>query len=160
MGGGGAPTEKNFDIWIWRNTSTWRAPAFICWRSRCVWQGRALEAGSFIKASLHPPPLRGPRHHNNGLNSGLPSILWFCTAAVALAAESFSIMTEQEEVEGKEGWRWELTTLNYTVVSSPLADNWTCNHRRRLFSSPRSHAPGRRGADLNGPLTPVLPVRE
>lgn len=46
-------------------------------------------------------------------------------------------------------------TVNYTVVSSPLADNWTCNHSRRLFSSPRSHAPGRRGADLSHLLTPA-----
>lgn len=122
-------------------------------------QGRLLHSNmGAVKKSRRPstPPLRGPLHHNNGLNSGLPSILQFCTAAVALAAKSFSIMMEQEEVEGKEGWRWELTTtLNYTVVSSPLADNWTCNHNRGLFSSPHSHAPGRRDADVDDLLTPL-----
>lgn len=58
------------------------------------------------------------------------------------------MMTEQEEVEGTGG-------ADNTVVSSPLADSWTCSHRRRLFSPPRSHAPGRRGADLNL-LTPAV----
>lgn len=109
-------------------------------------QGRVLHGNGSreeIKASLHPP-----RHRNNGLNSGLPSIPRFCTAAVALCFH---------DDRGRRRWRWELTTTpNYTVVSSPLADNWTCNHNRRLFSPPRSRAAGRRGADLNDPLTPAV----
>lgn len=93
---------ESFDIWIRRNKSTSRAPVLIALRSRCAFDrvGPSRQGPSRpARHSTHLSVVTG--HDNNGCNSGLPSILRFCAAAVA--AEGSSSMIEQEKVDGKEG---------------------------------------------------------
>lgn len=139
----------------------------------CVWQVWVLKAGAW--GEENPSRLLSvvTHHNNNGFNSGLPSILR--AAAVVLAVESFCNDRGGGGGGGEAGTGVRAdNSVNYTVVSSPLADNRTCNHNRSLFSILQSQtlwwglekaieceSRSRWPSDPNHPqITTVHPVRQ
>lgn len=147
----------------------------------CVWQVGVLKAGACGEGGGKPRAALKKTHHATSLWSPTTITMalildfpLFCVQLLRCWLWRASIMTE-EEVEGKQGGGVRAdNSVNYTVVSSLLADNWTCNHNRSLFSilqsqtlwwglekvmacESRSHWP----SDTNHPqITTVHPVRQ